>query len=271
MNHILEKYDIVREINSGAFGKIYSGINKITKDLVAIKIEVSENSLIKNEARIYKFLERKNGIPSLRMYFSEVKYNYLVIDLLGESLFSFKERKKQNKDSNKNNIIQINTIYDIGIQLTNILKDIHNMGIIHRDIKPQNIVFDNDYKNIYLIDFGLAKKIIYQLGNKSKLTHIKERNISNIIGSPNYISVNIHNLIEPSRRDDVISMIYVLFYLILDELPWKNLSNEKTLQIKYNLINNNEYIEKYPRLIEQLYKVTVLGFENKPDYNYIII
>ena len=262
MNSILEKYNIMREINGGAFGKIYSGTNKITKELVAIKIEPQEYSLIKNEARIYKLLEKKKGIPNLRMYFSDTKYNYLVIDLLGDSLQNFKGKNQKN--------ITIQTIFNIGSQLTKILESIHNMGIVHRDIKPQNIVFNHDYKTINLIDFGLAKKIIYQLGNKSKFTHIKERKISNIIGSPNYISVNVHCLIEPSRRDDLISMIYILFYLILDELPWKNQSNENTLQIKKCMINNTEYINSYPKLIDILDNITKLEFNNKPDYDYIL-
>lgn len=256
METILEKYNLTREINRGAFGVIYSGFNKITKDKVAIKIELAENSLIKNEARIYNFLERQKGIPKLRMYLTDSKYNYLVIDLLGESLYSLKERN--------NNIFSLEYVYNIGIQITNILNDIHNMGIVHRDIKPQNIVFDNDMKKVFLIDFGLSKNVIF----KSK--HIEERKISNVIGSPNYISNNIHKLIEPSRRDDIISMLYVLLYLLMDELPWKNTSLEMCEKIKKDFINNDKYKVMFPNILHLLELYYSFNFNQKPNYKYII-
>lgn len=263
MNYLLDKYDIIKEINKGAFGKIYSGINKITKEHVAIKVEQNNNSLIKNEARIYKYLEKNIGVPNLRMYFNDAKYNYLVIDLLDHSLQSIKEMHKH--------ILSKEIIFNIGIQLIKILEGIHSMGIVHRDIKPQNILFDKDRKNLYLIDFGLAKKIINNSNNNSRSIHIKERKITNIIGSPNYISINVHNMIEPTRRDDVISLIYVLFYLLLDELPWKYQCNEKTLLNKMNMTRNANYIEVFPLLIDILNNILLLDFDEKPDYNYITI
>jgi len=257
MDVLLNKYTILKEINRGAFGNIYLGVNKSTSDKVAIKIENKENSLIINEARIYKLLEKTSGVPKLRMYLNDDKYNYLIIDLLGESLYSLK--------SNSSFFLSNDIIYKIGTKLINIINDIHNIGIVHRDIKPQNILFDKFYEKIYLIDFGFAKKIINS-------AHIKERKISNIIGSPNYISINVHNLIEPSRRDDIISIIYILFYLLLNELPWKNKSNEETMRVKKNLINQSDliYIKKYKNLIDILIYLEKLNFSSKPNYNYIL-
>ena len=255
MNNLLDKYDIIKELNKGAFGTIFSGKNKITKEYVAIKVEQKENSLIKNEARIYKYLERNIGIPNLRMYFNDTKYNYLVLDLLGDSLKTIKEIYKHT--------ITKNIILNISIRLIKILEDIHSMGIVHRDIKPQNILFDKDNENIYLIDFGLAKKIIHS-------THIKERNISNIIGSPNYISINVHNLIEPTRRDDIISAIYVLLYLLLDKLPWKNTTMETTLDLKREIVNKENIIDNNNSFIVILKYLQKLDFNSKPDYKYIL-
>ena len=119
-----------------------------------------------------------------------------------------------------------------------------------------------------MIDFGFSKKIIFQSEKKSKdeFQHIQRRKISNIIGSPNYISVNVHNLIEPSRRDDLESMVYVLLYLIEDTLPWAETSNEKTRVLKENLINSN-YNKTF---INILIYLKTLKFEDKPDYKYII-
>ena len=261
MNTILTKYHIDKEINHGSFGKIYSGTNKISEDRVAIKIETRENSLIKNEAIMYQLMGKIKGIPKFRMYLTDTRYSYLVLDLLGESLKTYKERICDN--------VQMENVINIGIQLTKILQEIHKMGIVHRDIKPQNIVFDKDCKNIFLIDFGFSKKIIVESGVKT--SHIKKKQISNIIGSPNFISINVHKLIEPSRRDDIESMIYVLLYLTMDILPWAEASNENTRILKENLIYNSTYNSTYNKTyINILIYIKTLQFEEQPDYNYII-
>ena len=62
--------------------------------------------------------------------------------------------------------------------------------------------------------------------------------------------------------DYILDKIYVLFYLILDELPWKNQSNEKTTQIKNNIVNNKEYGERYSILIDILYLKMMNFLEN---------
>jgi len=257
MNTILSKYHIDSEINRGTFGKIYSARNKITKDVVAIKIEEQENSLIKNEARIYQYLGKIKGIANLRMFLSDDKYQYLIIDLLGESLKSYKERNPN---------ITVEKIFNICKQLTNILESIHNKGIVHRDIKPQNIVFDHEYKNIFLIDFGFSKKICDPGKSKENFYHIKEKTISKIIGTPNYISVNVHRLIEPSKRDDLESMIYVLLFLMLDKLPWHNKDIEEICQIKEYMIYSSYNI----RLINILKYIRELKLEQQPNYNNIV-
>ena len=79
------------------------------------------------------------------------------------------------------------------------------MGIVHRDLKPSNICLNGNF-DAYIIDFGLAKEII--LNRK----HIEFKNIKGIIGSNNFASINVLNLCEPSRRDDIESLLYIYLY-----------------------------------------------------------
>ena len=97
INMIIEdKYELLEKIGEGTFGKIFRGKNKITEELVAIKIEKDKNKgsiLLKNEARIYQSVLGIFGVPSMRSYGMEGKYSYLVMDLLGQTLEDIKVKQ----------------------------------------------------------------------------------------------------------------------------------------------------------------------------------
>ena len=143
------------------------------------------------------------------------------------------------------------------------IKIIHDKGLVHRDIKPENFLFSLDNLNkLYLIDFGLCKKIIFE--NK----HNQIKKTSGIIGSKNYMSINSHNHIELSRRDDLESIGYMLLYLYNGTLDWNNESNEiKILNMKQNVLN----YDNIPNVIINYIKlVKSLDYEETPNYNLII-
>jgi serine/threonine protein kinase len=104
-------------------------------------------------------------------------------------------------------------INDICVQILSILRDIHTKGIVHRDIKPDNFLMGKD-NVIFLIDFGLCKKYL------KDYVHIENKKLSKLLGTPAFVSVNIHNLNQPSRRDDLEGAGYVILYLLKGELPW---------------------------------------------------
>jgi len=104
------------------------------------------------------------------------------------------------------------------------IRIIHNNYHIHRDIKPDNFVMgiNKDQKKLFLIDFGLSKKYKSQ----SKGTHIPFKTNKNITGTARYCSINTHDGIEQSRRDDLESIGYVLMYFLRGVLPWQGLKVE---------------------------------------------
>ena len=81
------KYELVKKINQGSFGALYQGKNIRTEELVAIKVEkrIDVNTL-KYEANVYNYLKNIDGFVKLRWFGTNEKYNFLVIDLLGNSL-----------------------------------------------------------------------------------------------------------------------------------------------------------------------------------------
>jgi serine/threonine protein kinase len=254
---IANKYSVIEKISEGSFGTILKGKNERTGELVAIKIE-SKTTLtptLKTEAKIYQYLGKQDGFPQLKWFGTNEKYNYLVVDLFGHSL----------THSLTHDPINCITAIEFGIQIITRIETLHSKSLLHRDIKPDNFLFGlrDETNKLYLIDFGFCKR--YEYNGR----HIQQKSISSIVGSLNFVSLNIHNGLEPSRRDDIESCIYIILYMYTGYLEWIkfDISREKMIKLKRELTNNPDI----PFFISHLLQyIRLLDFDEIPDYKYII-
>lgn len=260
---INNKYKLISQLGSGSFGSIYKGENIRTNEHVAIKIEPidSNTKLLKNESNVYNYLKKFNfyGIPQLKWFGVDRTNYYMVINLLGDSIKSYIE---------KNDKVNLDKVLTIGLKMFDIIKFIHDKGLIHRDIKPDNFLFglnadgSTNTEKIYLIDFGFCKTYKTLDGE-----HVDEKLLTNIIGTPNYISLNVHNLNQPSRRDDVESTIYIMIYMMFGFLQWESHNIEKIIEMKKNISNNQDI----PHVVKQYLLYTrSLKYDEEPIYDYNI-
>jgi len=253
---INNKYNLIEKIGEGNFGSIYKGQNIRTNELVAIKVEPTQSctNLLKNEAKIYQYLLNSQNVPKVKWFGKDDKNYYMVINLLGRSLEKLKTEKFT---------FSLETISKIGINILIILKEIHSKEIIHRDIKPDNFLLDHDNK-LYLIDFGLAKI------HNTETNEVKKS--SSLIGSLSYASINAHNFIELSKRDDLLSLGYMLMYFYFGNLPWREIDptfniNDKVKKLKIEILNN----EKLPEILKTYMEyVNKLEINETPNYELLI-
>lgn len=262
---INNKYKIIEKIGSGSFGSIYKAENIRTNEHVAVKVEPikNETKLLKNESIIYQYLKNCEGIPNIKWFGKDDTNNYMVINLLGDSLQNIK---------NKKIFFSLKQTLQIGIQLVKLLKTIHNQGLVHRDIKPDNFLLgaNNDTRQLYLIDFGFCKS--YMNGN----LHIEFKNTSSLIGSQTYASINAHDFNELSRRDDMESLGYLLLYFYLGTLKWQDISNLNSSTNELNeTIKNMKLMVVEDKtipsvLLNYIKYVRTIKFKDEPLYNDII-
>lgn len=248
------KYELIQRIGQGSFGSIYKARNIRTNEIVAIKVEVKINnlSLLLNETRMYKYLNGEKGIPTIKWFGSNNKYYFMVINYLGISLEELVQKHKK---------LPLKTTLQLGVKILDLLKRIHSKGLVHRDIKPDNILFGPDgFKELFLIDFGFCKSYSREI-----------KKTSGLIGSSTFASINSHKLLDLSRRDDILSLSYLLVYLYLGNLPWKNIpanNDDVILQLKEQFSVNCCGVEVSPILKELIEYATNMKFDETPKYEY---
>ena len=206
-NIIGQRFQRVSFIGQGNCGRVFLAQDLEDNSYVAIKIENKTNKpLIDNEKNILYHLRNCPGIPKLIDYGEAESYKYMALQLLGPSLEDrFIEcSRKFPFDSFINYIGQLLTL----------VENIHSRNVIHRDIKPRQILLGpaSNKNQLFLMDFGVS--MIYKQDQ-----HIEYSTDCGFIGTYNYCSVYTHHGIQQSRRDDLESFCYVMAYLFTGTLP----------------------------------------------------
>ena len=265
------KYKIIEKIGKGQFGSVLKGICLSTQKLVAIKIEERSDmkiNLLKHESTVLHYLDSQKckNIPSLYYYgFHSPAIVCMVMSFFREGSLDI-WRPKMNSDDNMN---WWNTAL-------NILEHIHKAGIVHRDLKPQHFMRDAHHE-WFLIDFGLATSYL-----DDSHEHIKEVEKTQIVGSPTYVSWFVHGGRDVVRRDDFLSLIYILWELLYGSYLQRS---EQQIENKYSTdvldsfnvwLKNQKEFGRLFRLLEKANNVSFmvsllshaekLAFKEKPNY-----
>ena len=265
---IFNKYKIKSLIQASGFGLVYQGINVKENIPVAIKLEKKKSAFNILESEAYLLMNLKGyGIPKIITYGYHGLYNVLIEELLGLSIGDIFDSKRKT--------FNLKDICMIALQCIDRLEYIHSKFVIHRDIKPHNLVIGrSDPQVIYLIDFGLSRK--YRSSRTGK--HIQYKNIKLCYGSLLYLSINGNGGYEQSRRDDLESLGYMLIFLSTGYVPWLHLHNRKYIEVKkymlaYKIkkrVTTETLCKGLPEeMIKYINYCKGLHFEQDPDYNYL--
>ena len=264
-------YTLQERLGRGSFGEVYSCKNKQERPLAA-KLEERRKksgrarggpSQLHYEHRIYKLLAGGSGIPKVHDYFTDGDYNVMIMDKLGKSV--------EDVLVEQGGSLTADIVVAIGRKVLAALKHVHDNGVAHRDLKPQNMMLSCNASdtNVYLIDYGLAKRF-----NDPVTGHIPySQNKRGLTGTPRYASVSSHLGAEQSRRDDLESLIYIMVYLRTGRLPWQGMRGsskkskyQKIMRMKQNISDRRLAAQFPPAFHEFVQIVRNLNFEQEPPY-----
>ena len=200
-----DRYEILGKIGSGGMSLVYKGRDQKLNRYVAVKVLKSEYREDKNFVR--KFREEAQAAaclahPNIVNVYDvgeEQGIHYIVMELVeGITLKNYIERKGK---------LTIKEATSIGIQVSMGLEVAHNNEIVHRDIKPQNIMISKDGK-VKVMDFGIAKAAT------------SETIASNAMGSVHYTSPEQARGGYSDAKSDIYSLGIVMFEMVTGRVPF---------------------------------------------------
>ncbi len=233
------RYEIIEEIGSGGMATVYKGMDSKLNRYVAVKVLKAEYSTqeefvdkFKAEAQAAAGLMHHNIVNVYDVGDEDGLY-YIVMELVeGITLKSYIEKKIR---------LSYKEAVSIAIQVAMGIEAAHNSGIIHRDIKPQNIIISKDGK-VKVADFGIARA-----ATSNTIT-------SHAMGSVHYTSPEQARGGYSDEKSDIYSIGITLFEMLTGHVPF---DGETTVsiaikQIQEEMPSPKLYVPDLPTCIEQI-------------------
>lgn len=249
---IVDRYEILEKIGTGGMSDVYKAKCHKLNRFVAIKIlkqEFSENAnfvaKFKSEAQAAAGLMHPN-IVNVYDVGEENGVYFIVMELVeGITLKKYIEKKAR---------LSVKEAVSIAIQVCMGIESAHNNGIIHRDIKPQNIMISKEGK-VKVTDFGIAKA-----ASSNTIT-------SNVMGSVHYTSPEQARGGYSDAKSDIYSLGITMFEMLTGRVPF---NGETTVAIAIKHIQEEipsprEYVSEIPISVEQ---IVFRCCQKSPDRRY---
>ena len=249
------RYEIIRKIGDGGMAFVYEAKDRLLNRIVAVKVLRPE--FVDDEEFLAKFKREAEAVanishPNIVNVYDvgcDGKVNYIVMEYVdGQNL----------KEIIKNEgTLDEYTALDITKQIAKALSAAHKKGVIHRDIKPHNILISSEGRNVKVADFGIAKA-----ATNSTMT-----NIGSIIGSVHYFSPEQAKGKPVKNNADLYSLGIVLYEMLLGKVPFKG---DSPISIALQHINediefSSEEKTQIPQSIRTLIKKLT---EKSPEDRY---
>ena len=247
-----ERYEILEKIGTGGMSDVYKAKDHKLNRFVAVKVlkqEFGENANFVSKFRIEAQAAAGLMHPNIVNVYDvgeESGIHYIVMELVeGITLKKYIEKKAR---------LSVKEAVSIAIQVSMGIEAAHNNHIIHRDIKPQNIIISKEGK-VKVTDFGIAKA-----ATSNTIT-------SNVMGSVHYTSPEQARGGYSDEKSDIYSLGVTMFEMLTGRVPF---NGETTVAIAIKHIQEEmpsprEYVSEIPVSVEQ---IVLKCCQKSPDRRY---
>jgi serine/threonine protein kinase/Tfp pilus assembly protein PilF len=209
------RYQVIEELGHGGMGRVYKVFDTKIKEKVALKLIKPEIASDKetierfgNELRLARKISQRNVCRMFDIGEAEGAHFITMEYVHGEDLKSMIRMSGS---------LSVGMLLSVGKQVCDGLAEAHSLGVVHRDLKPQNIMIDKS-GNAKIMDFGIARSV-------------KDKGITGagvMIGTPEYMSPEQVEAKEVDHRSDIYSLGVILYEMATSHVPF---SGETALSI----------------------------------------
>jgi len=202
------RYQVIEELGRGGMGKVYKVFDKDIQEKIVLKLLKPEIAADKKTIERFrnelKFARKISHRNVCRMYdlSTEQGYHYITMEFVpGEDLKSFIKRVGQ---------LPVGKAISIGKQVCEGLEEAHRQGVVHRDLKPRNVMIDRE-GNVRIMDFGIARSLQAKGITGSRM----------MIGTPEYMSPEQVEGKETDQRSDIYSLGIIMYEMVTGKVPFE--------------------------------------------------
>jgi serine/threonine protein kinase/tetratricopeptide (TPR) repeat protein len=202
------RYQIIEELGKGGMGKVYKAHDTEIKEKIALKLIKPEISADKrtierfqNELKFARKISHRNVCRMYDLNKEEGSYYITMEYVSGEDLKSMIGMMGQ---------LSGGKAISVARQVCEGLTEAHRLGVVHRDLKPQNIMIDRE-GNARIMDFGIARSL--------KAKGITGAGV--MVGTPEYMSPEQAEVKEVDQRSDIYSLGVILYEMVTGRVPFE--------------------------------------------------
>ncbi|MGA2363077.1 MAG: protein kinase [Candidatus Aminicenantales bacterium] len=248
------RYQVIEELGHGGMGRVYKVFDTDIKEKIALKLLRPEIALDKetverfsNELKLARKISQRNVCRMFDLGKAEGTTFITMEFVPGEDLKKFIRKTGQ---------LGAGRTVSIAKQVCEGLAEAHHFGVVHRDLKPQNIMVDED-GNARIMDFGIARSI--------KAKGITGAGV--MIGTPEYMSPEQVEGKEVDQRSDIYSLGVILFEMVTGHVPFEG-DTPFTIGVKHKSERPRNPRELNSQLPEDLSRVILRCLEKDKAKRY---